>query len=642
MTARWGELDEKAVFEVRAFKEGAQTQTAKFAPDWIDEAVDWITNLNKLKFNIYAVRNPVRHDVSGSASDSDILASFYLWADCDDEHSAGNVYRFDGPKYSAAVVTGTVPSVRVHTYWQLNAPCADLDKWRDMQTRIAAHFGSDGTVVNPSRIMRVGGTVSFPAQRKRERGYVDEICTIRTEYPEERAPVSMAQMDRVFAEVAPAGHTAPNSPFDIDTGGYPQKSVTDYADILRRARTDGEKHSGVRDLTASMAGAGVPRAMCEAVVREACPVWDAGVETLINTAYAKFYDPSAAPVPLPEPATPQAITDFPIDSSEAFLADLEPLEYLIDGLLPTGVAYSLTGHAGHGKTTLALQMALSVAQGELFADRETSQGDVIFLAGENPYNVKWQYAAALAARKLSAKDAKVHFVQGRFSINQWAEVLKAKLEAMPNLKLIVIDSLQAFFEGDNDNDNSQMVEMAHKLRAMCSASQRPAVLIIAHPAGKTPSKENLVPRGGGAFLNEIDGNLTVWSQDASQQTLHHSQKFRGAGFDPLEWVMQVHEFSHLTDVHGTPLKLPVSRPETTIERANREVKSDDFLRLYVESVEQDRGLSEREGASQFGISRHRMRQIMETAKDEKLVKRYAKKFIITEGGKAFLEDRNAG
>lgn len=294
MTARWGELDEQAMFEVRAFKEGAQTQTAKFAPDWMDDAVEWIVNLNNLKFNIYAVRNPIRHDISGSASDSDILASFYLWADCDDEDSAGNVYRFDGPKYSAAVVTGTVPSVRVHTYWQLNAPCIDLDKWRDMQTRIAAHFGSDGTVVNPSRIMRVGGTVSFPAQRKRARGYVEEICTIRTEYPEERAPVSMAQMDRVFAEVAPAGRAAPDSPFNIDTGSYPQKSVTDYADILRRARTDGEKHSGVRDLTASMAGAGVPKAMCEAVVREACPVWDAGVETLIETAYAKF-SPQANP-----------------------------------------------------------------------------------------------------------------------------------------------------------------------------------------------------------------------------------------------------------------------------------------------------------------------------------------------------------
>jgi hypothetical protein len=264
------------------------------------------------------------------------------------------------------------------------------------------------------------------------------------------------------------------------------------------------------------------------------------------------------------------------------------------------------------------------------------------LAGENPYNVKWQYAAALAARDLSARDVDIHFIQGRFSIKEWGEVVRAKMEAMPDLKLVIVDSLQAFFEGDNDNDNAQMVEMAHALRGLCQTSQRPAMLIIAHPAGKVPSKDNIVPRGGGAFLNEIDGNLTVWSQDASQQTLHHSQKFRGAGFDPMEFVMQIHEFAHLTDVHGTPLKLPVSRPETGFERSSREVKSDSILRQYLETVERGQPLSVREAATQFAVSRYRMEQVIKTARDEKLMRRHAKTYVITQGGTDFLEAKSAG
>lgn len=346
----------------------------------------------------------------------------------------------------------------------------------------------------------------------------------------------------------------------------------------------------------------------------------------------------------PEPIkpTPQIISDFPIDDSATFLSDLRPLEYLIDGLLPVGVTYSLTGHAGHGKTTLALQFALCVALGQMFGTRETSQGAVLIFAGENPYNVKWQYAAALAARGLKPEDVPIYFVQGRFSIKEWSEVVRSKMETIPNLKLVIVDSLQAFFEGDNDNDNSQMVEMAHKMRALCDIERRPAQLIIAHPAGKTPSKDNLVPRGGGAFLNEIDGNLTVWSQDASQQTLHHSQKFRGAGFDPMEWVMQVHEFDHLADIHGTPLKLPVSRPETTVERSSREKQSDDLLERYLLTVEADQALSVREGSLQFNVSRYRMEQVIKTAKDEKLMKRYAKTYVLTDGGRKYLEDRSSG
>ena len=219
MTARWSELSQPAVFEIRAFKEGASPQTAKFSPDWIDEAVDWAENMNGLGFNIYAVRNPIRADVTGSAKDEDIVGAFFLWADCDDPASAGNVHRFDGPKWSAAVVTGTVPAVRVHTYWQLETPCTDMTEWRAMQETIAAHFGSDRTVVNPSRIMRVGGTVAYPAKHKQDRGYVKELTTIRTQYEEERRPVTPDQMRRVFGATAPA--QKPADGFKVDLGPQP-------------------------------------------------------------------------------------------------------------------------------------------------------------------------------------------------------------------------------------------------------------------------------------------------------------------------------------------------------------------------------------------------------------------------------------
>lgn len=640
MTARWHELDTPAVFEVRAFKEDCAPKSAKFSPDWMDDAVEWCESLNGLGYNIYAVRNPIRHDAgSGSASDSDIIAAFFLWADCDDLTSASNVKRFDGPKYSAAVTTGRTPSTRVHVYWKLQEPCTDMAVWRDMQQRIAAHFNSDKAVVNPSRIMRVGGTVSYPFKKKQEKGYVKELTTIRTEYPEEREAVTMDQMDRVFAS-APQGNIKNiDNALHIDTGEA-KRTADEYADILRRARTDGEKHTGVRDLSASLAGQGVSRALAEAIIRDACPVWDDGVEKLIDSAYDKYFNAPDEPKPIE--ATPQTIQDFPIDDSAGFLADLKPLEYLIDGLLPVGVAYSLTGYPGHGKTTIALQFGISVARGSMFSGRDTSKGRVLVLAGENPYNVKWQYAAALSAQDLKPEDVDIHFVQGRFSIKEWSDVLRAKIEAMPDLKLIIVDSLQAFFEGDNDNDNTQMVEMAHRFRKLCEVPQRPAILIIAHPAGKIPSKDNLVPRGGGAFLAEIDGNLTVWSQDASQQTLHHSQKFRGAGFEPMEWVMQVHEFGHLTDIHGTPLKLPVSRPETVAERASREIQSDGLLRQWLMTVEAEQPLSVREGAQQFGVSRYRMEQLIKTAKEEKLIKRHAKTWRLTQGGTDFLEANDAG
>ena len=653
MTQRWDELDTPAVFELRAIApdRNKKPQSSKFAADWIDEAVEWAENMNRLGFNLYVTRNPIRHDCAGSAKDEDVIAAFYVWADCDDKAASNNVFRFDGPKWNFAVTTGRVPHVRAHTYWELEEPCLNMQAWREVQEGIAVHFGSDDKVVNPSRIMRLGGTVTYPAKNKIERGYTTEVATIRTVYDDDRDPVAFQQMHRLFGHLKPqvSAQTATqplSGGIGIDLGKQPLdrerekikalsgdewnnavfKLVGSY---IRKGMSDEEIHALTQPLT-------IPPYTLDDTARE--------VQSMIDRTRRnpKFEAEERAPEPEPQPVTPTTIQDFPIDSSAAFLADLKPLEYLIDGLLPSGVTYSLTGHAGHGKTTLALQFALSVATGEMFGHRKTSQGSVLIMAGENPYNVKWQYAAALAARSLKPEDVPIYFVQGRFSIKEWTDVLRAKLAAMPDLKLIIVDSLQAFFEGDNDNDNTQMVEMAHKMRRLCDIPQRPAQIIIAHPAGKTPQKDNLVPRGGGAFLNEIDGNLTVWSQDASSQTLHHSQKFRGAGFDPMEWVMEVRQFDHLTDVHGTPLKLPVSRPETVSERSSREAVNDHVLRDYLLTVEAGQPVSVREGAARFMISRWRMDQIVKTAKDEKLIKRYAKTYVLTDGGRDYLEAQNAG
>ena len=52
-----------------------------------------------------------------------------------------------------------------------------------------------------------------------------------------------------------------------------------------------------------------------------------------------------------------------------------------------------------------------------------------------------------------------------------------------------------------------------------------------HPT-KNPDMDNLLPRGGGAFLNEMDGNL-VAIKNNSVVTVHWHGKFRGPDFAPI-------------------------------------------------------------------------------------------------------------
>lgn len=253
MMRRWSELDQPVMFELRAFGEGRQPQHARFAPDWIDEGVDWAASMNALGLNVYAVRNPIKGNTSKAATDADVVAAFFLWADCDDPASAGNVHRFDGPKWSAAVTTGRVPSVRVHVYWELEEACVNMDAWRQMQIDIAAHFKSDPAVINPSRIMRVGGTVAYPDSKKQAKGYVSEVAAIRTEYEDARPPVSFEQMRRVFPQSnARAAQSGTDGGFQIDTGPQIMDRALAAANIL--AGTDWREN--VKKLVASYVARG--------------------------------------------------------------------------------------------------------------------------------------------------------------------------------------------------------------------------------------------------------------------------------------------------------------------------------------------------------------------------------------------------
>jgi len=90
----------------------------------------------------------------------------------------------------------------------------NMDAWRDVQKAIAASLHTDPAVINPSRIMRVAGTVSWPNQKKQDKGYVPELVTMRTEFRTDRDLVQFEQLMRVF----PKAEAKTTSGFDIDLG----------------------------------------------------------------------------------------------------------------------------------------------------------------------------------------------------------------------------------------------------------------------------------------------------------------------------------------------------------------------------------------------------------------------------------------
>ena len=201
ITKNWNEVGQP-LLEIRSISTTGSTNAARFRLDQINEAVEHAEAMNKAKANIYMCINPVDPispiSAGKAAKDTDIMAAFYCFADADTKGAMENIMSFAGPKFTMSVKTGTTPFARGHAYWELEEPCQNMDAWKEVQKSIAASLQTDAAVINPSRIMRVAGTVSWPNKKKQEKGYVPELVTMRTEFKTDRDPQPFERLMRAF------------------------------------------------------------------------------------------------------------------------------------------------------------------------------------------------------------------------------------------------------------------------------------------------------------------------------------------------------------------------------------------------------------------------------------------------------------
>jgi hypothetical protein len=654
-TARWDELGEPCWLEIRAFDKWGSPTIGRFRHHALQEAVEWIVSLNGTGRNIYAVRNPIKNASAGSAKDTDIIAAFYLWADCDDTASGQNILRFDGPKHSVAVTTGTIPTIRVHTYWELAEPVRDMAAWRDTQQAIARHFGSDGSVINPSRIMRVGGTVSWPSEKKAERGYAPELTIIRTEYPDatDRAPITFERAQRVWPMVQPslsAVASAAAGMFAFDMGAHGDS--LDRQTVIASITSGSEWHNNMIRLVGSYVGKGLGDAEIHALTQPLTLPGYSGddtareVQTAIDGARRKGWTPAAPdPKPFDHAPAPDAAPDaaaWRMQSTADFIAGFVSPEWLIEGVLQRGRLYTLTAPTGHGKTAAGLLMSTCISTGAPFCALETEPGDVLFLAGENPDDVRARVIVTLEAAGINPADCRVHFIPGTFSIRQDMAALSAAASGLPDLALVVVDTFAAYFDGDDENSNAQALDFARVVRSLTMLPSRPAVLMPAHPV-KNATRANLTPKGGSSLLNEVDGNLTIYREERIL-SLHWQGKIRGPEFEPLQMELTTATSSKVIDKRGVLMPSVIATPvlETrAMELAEEANNREDAVLLSVErhpsqSVS-DRCIDMRMLNENRKPMKSTMQRVLMKLRDDKLIKRFHRQWELTQDGQKAVE-----
>ena len=173
---------------------------------------------------------------------------------------------------------------------------------------------------------------------------------------------------------------------------------------------------------------------------------------------------------------------------------------------------------------------------------------------------------------VSLAEVDMHLTDERFTARRMQPgLIGDQVARIGGVDLVIVDTAAAFFEGTDENSNAEMQRYAGELRALTELPGHPAVVIPCHPI-KNPTKDNCLPRGGGAFVAELDGNLRLWSDDDGETCeLHWCGKLRGPGFEPLAFEIPRHACDAVRDAQGRQIPMPVARALAEADLHHHEV-----------------------------------------------------------------------
>jgi hypothetical protein len=259
-----------------------------------------------------------------------------------------------------------------------------------------------------------------------------------------------------------------------------------------------------------------------------------------------------------EPQQQQQKPPIAILSKKAFVNSFASPDYLIDGMLQRRFLYTLTGQTGHAKTAVALLLArvVSSVSSNNLGGRKVQRGRVLYLVGENPDDVRMRVIGADFVRSPEemTEEDNMSFIPGKFDIAKMLTTIEADCVANGPVSLIIVDTSATYFPGDDEINNTEIGNYARDLRMLTTLTGGPCVLVLCHPVKHVTEPSQLLPRGGGAYLAEVDGNLTLWRKTDDTVELDYT-KLRGPPFNPITFVLKtIDNCPTLIDTQGRQLK----------------------------------------------------------------------------------------
>jgi len=549
---------------------------AIFGTDELDDMAARAVRENRLpNQNVYVGQALRRPDTPpfGRCKDEDFFALTCFYVDLDDDvvATAKESYRHRGCPPTAVVVTGRHPHVRAQMLWRQETPERDPEACRRQNRALAHALGGDPSVVNPGRVMRLGGSIAWPVKPGRviER---TELVTFKGDRPRVYYP---GQLAKAFPPAEP--------PATATSAGQQAVPTNVLDDAAPRPAAPPRKTAGTPDRTSASATTlnigsefdGVTVEACLAAVR-AGDHWhdnlvrltghwiargwsDAEILTAAEALTLSGYTPEQTRrevaavitggrrkwnVPNPEHEVGEVAEGLRLAdwTADRYAGEAAPIEWLCAGTIPLAAPVLFAAMGGLGKSYLAIDLALQIAVGvcglaqpkTILGGPVALQGSAVVISAEDSFN-----AIHRRLNRIDPKERRLNNPEkliivplpdaggprplivgdgGDFKRTPFFFSLADELAAIPDLRLVVIDPLQAFVMADVNADPAAGQYMWSAFAQLCAATG--ATVLVTHHMRKdglariesaNDARETI--RGSTALVDGARLSYALWKVD---------------------------------------------------------------------------------------------------------------------------------
>lgn len=408
------------------------------------------------------------------------------------------------PEPTVIVITGG----GVHAWWRLQEPMEDLALWTQHQKALARRLGSDQSVTDAPRIMRLPGFVNWKYQHQPL--CVVESCDPDNAYSVEEFPDPTQFVEPAAAPVEPepiaAGTLSDLSRRFLDSGylipgrGRRDTIYTVACDMRAREWRQGDAEAAILSRARSLGLTAddlldLPRQIGNAFAKERTPI--------LGRA---------------EDAQPVVEQIKPIGIRELLGKHTELRRPIIHKVLRSGETMNIIAAPKTGKSWMVLDLAMCVATGRPWFNRfQVEKAPVLLIDNElhdETLAGRIKTVADAKGIKIDALDGMMEVRSLRGELQSFAQLEQSLFKDMKpgQYAMIIFDAFYRFNteDGADENDNGYMASVYNRLDKL--AKSLDCCLVCIHHTSKGNQSDKAVTdvgAGAGSMSRAADTHLVL-------------------------------------------------------------------------------------------------------------------------------------